>query len=141
MEVNHAMDCVFCRIAKGEIPSYKVYEESGALAFLDINPLAKGHTLVMPRRHVEKLGQLKLEEISTLCKALQRVANALEGALQSEGLNIFVNQGEAAGQVIPHLHIHLVPRWSGDGLVFPSRKVEVSEEELRELSERLSKRV
>lgn len=128
------MECVFCKIIAGEIPSYRVYEDEGAYAFLDINPIARGHTLVISRAHASKVTELSAQEAAGVALALQKVVRGVERALGPEGLNIFVNQGEVAGQVIPHFHIHVVPRSRGDDVRFVTPTVELSEEEFRELS-------
>ncbi len=138
---NMSVDCLFCRIIAGEIPSYNVYEDEFAFAFLDINPIARGHTLVLPRVHVTKLAELEGEALSGLAAALQRVAAGVEKALEPEGLNIFINQGEVAGQVIPHLHAHIVPREKGDGVRFETPVVKLAEEEFGKVSELISKTI
>jgi histidine triad (HIT) family protein len=132
------LDCVFCRIIAGDIPSYKVYEDDYALAFLDINPITRGHALVLPKTHVTKLSKLEGEYLPGLMLALKKVAIAIEDALQPEGLNVFLNQGEVAGQVVPHLHIHLVPRNRGDGLEFITPKAEMTVEEFNKISKKIS---
>lgn len=132
------MDCIFCKIVAGGIPSFKVYEDDYALAFLDINPIAKGHTLVMPKIHVKKISELEAEDLSGLMAALQKVTRAIEDSIGPEGLNIFVNQGEAAGQIVPHLHIHIVPRAKDDGLKVPTAKVEMTEEGFKEISKKIA---
>ncbi len=132
------MDCLFCKIMAGEIPSYKVYEDGFAFAFLDINPIAAGHTLVLPKVHVTKLAGLEGEALSGLAAALQRVVAGVESALEPEGLNIFINQGEVAGQVIAHLHVHVVPRAQGDEVCFDVPSIEMSEKEFKEISEKIT---
>jgi histidine triad (HIT) family protein len=132
------LDCIFCKIIAGEIPSYKVYEDDYSLAFLDISPITKGHSLVLPKTHVPKLSSLEDDYLSGLMIALKKMARAVEDALQPEGLNVFINQGEVAGQVVPHLHIHLVPRTTGDGLEFITPSAEMTEEEFNKISRKIS---
>jgi histidine triad (HIT) family protein len=122
----------------GEIPSYKVYEDDFAFAFLDINPIAVGHTLVLPKVHVTKLADLKSDTLSGWAVALQRVAAGVEKALEPDGLNIFINQGAVAGQVISHLHAHVVPRKSGDDVRFNMPSVKLSEDEFTRFSEKIA---
>lgn len=135
------MECIFCKIARRELPSYLVYEDDMAIAFLDINPVSKGHTLVMPRIHVTRLSELKEKELSGLMRALQKVVKGIEDSLKPEGLNIAINQGEVAGQVVPHLHVHLVPRTRGDGLKIPSFRKEMSKEEFQDVSSKIASRL
>lgn len=108
-------DCLFCRIAGKEIPAALVYEDERTVAFLDIAPRAAGHTLVISRAHAPTLGSLPQNEIEPLFSAVQKVANRIEQVLHPEGLTIGINQGEASGQVVPHLHVHILPRFKDDG--------------------------
>lgn len=135
------MDCIFCKIGAGEISSFKVYEDEHALAFLDINPITKGHTLVIPKAHASKLSELEGEELTGTMEALQRVTRAVEDSLELEGLNLFVNQGEVAGQIVPHFHVHIVPRAKDDGLKFVTPKVDVTEEEFKEISDKIAEAI
>lgn len=109
------MSCVFCRIVAGEVPAQVIYEDEWVLAFLDIRPLNAGHTLVIPKAHVERLSELPVELCGPLLAAASRVARAAVPALGAAGINLVVNDGRAAGQAVPHLHLHLVPRFPGDG--------------------------
>ncbi len=108
-------DCIFCRIINGESRGYIVYSDQYAVAFLDAYPLAEGHTLVVPRRHVQRFEELTEEEACALSRALLRVSRAISKAFGSEALTIGVNDGFAAGQVVPHVHVHVIPRKYGDG--------------------------
>ncbi|PIZ95259.1 MAG: HIT family protein [Candidatus Magasanikbacteria bacterium CG_4_10_14_0_2_um_filter_33_14] len=108
-------DCVFCKIVSGEIPNYTVYEDDYTLAFLDITPRAKGHTLVIPKRHALNLLDLDEDSVSKLLPAVKKVQEKIDIVLKPDGYNIGWNHGEAGGQVVPHLHIHIMPRFSGDG--------------------------
>lgn len=132
-------DCIFCKIGTGVIPSHKVYEDEKSFAFLDINPITKGHTLVIPKNHYTRLAEVDPLDLQALMTALQKVAAGIEEALDPEGLNIFINQGEVAGQVVPHLHIHVVPRTSSDGLEFITPHLKLSEKEFIEVSEKIKK--
>lgn len=108
-------DCIFCKIINKEIPNYTVYEDSHVLAFLDITPRAKGHTLVIPKVHAETLLDLNEEIAKELLPAVQKVMNRMEAVLKPDGYNVGWNHAEAGGQVVPHVHIHVLPRWNGDG--------------------------
>lgn len=107
--------CIFCKIIKGEIPNYTVYEDDAVLAFLDIAPRAKGHTVVIPKKHAKRLADLAEEDTTALLPAVKRVVAKIEEVLQPDGYNMGWNDGEVGGQVVPHLHIHIMPRWEGDG--------------------------
>jgi histidine triad (HIT) family protein len=108
-------DCIFCSIADGDIPGHIVHETDGALAFLDANPLARGHTLVIPRAHHARLGDLDGEAAHAFYEALHRVVPAVERATGADATTVAVNDGEAAGQEVPHVHAHVVPRFDDDG--------------------------
>jgi len=124
-----ADDCVFCRIVNGEIPSAKLYEDNTVMAFLDIMPVNKGHTLVIPKKHYELLTDIPVAEFEKLMRELHKLTTAVVKATKAEGFNIFMNNKKVAGQVIPHAHFHIVPRYDNDGIdiKWPSRKYEDGE--------------
>jgi histidine triad (HIT) family protein len=107
-------DCIFCAIAAGEIPSFKVYEDEEVLAYLDINPFSEGHTLVIPKVHSTGLLDAPETTLAMLVARVKKVAAHLKEALPCDGFNILQNNGAAAGQTVPHIHFHIVPRY-GDG--------------------------
>jgi len=109
------MNCLFCKIAAGEIPSEKIYEDEHVLAFLDIHPLSKGHTVVITKVHAENLIDLPEEEVGPACIAVRKVAEMVEKGVGAQGLTIGINHRAAAGQAVDHLHIHIIPRFDGDG--------------------------
>jgi histidine triad (HIT) family protein len=109
-------DCIFCRILEGEIPSRTVHEDGSTFAFLDVNPLARGHTLVVPKTHHARVGELDPEDRDALFAAVGRLAPAVERAMDADATTIAINDGEAAGQEVPHVHAHLVPRHEDDGV-------------------------
>jgi histidine triad (HIT) family protein len=136
--------CLFCRIAKGEIPSFTVFEDDQVLAFLDISPLAKGHTLVIPKRHAAKVEDLTTEEAAALFKAIHRIAKPVCEAVDARDSTIAFNNGPAAGQEVPHVHCHIVPRRPGDTFGPIHRLFEkptVSKDELAQLHQRIKARV
>ncbi|MFA7244966.1 MAG: HIT family protein [Candidatus Magasanikbacteria bacterium] len=108
-------NCIFCKIIAGEIPNYTIYEDEYALAFLDITPRAKGHTLVIPKMHAENLLQLSEVYTEKLLIAVKKTQEKLDKVLQPAGYNVGWNHGEAGGQLVPHLHIHVMPRYNNDG--------------------------
>jgi len=108
-------DCIFCKITAREILAHTVYENDHVLAFLDIHPASRGHTMVIPKVHAERLDQLDDRHIGPLFQGVKRVMALLEKALRPGGLNVGWNHGWAAGQHVSHLHVHLIPRYAGDG--------------------------
>jgi len=108
-------DCLFCRIVAGEVPSTKVYEDADILAFLDIGPVVKGHTLVIPKAHHDPITGTPRDVLHLLIDAVQRIAAAQLGGLKADGVNVSQANGRAAGQVIPHVHFHVIPRFAADG--------------------------
>ena len=112
------MDCVFCRIREGQIPSTRVYEDDRTIAFMDINPLNEGHTLVIPRVHAATLFEADDADLGAALATAKRVAVAIRQALHPDGLNLLQANGAAAFQSVPHFHFHLVPRFTGDGKGF-----------------------
>ena len=108
--------CIFCKMVAGQIPVTKIYEDKVVLAFLDIGPLSDGHTLVIPKQHFEKLHDCPAELLSQLGVHLGKIAKAVAGAMNSEGYNVLCNNGRAAGQLVEHLHFHIIPRNTGDGV-------------------------
>lgn len=107
-------NCIFCRIIRGELPCEKVYEDEHNVAFLDIAPVRKGHTLVIPKAHHERLYETPAPVLQRLMPAVARVARALVHGLEADGMNITQANGPVAGQVVPHVHVHLVPRFASD---------------------------
>jgi histidine triad (HIT) family protein len=115
--VRMANSCIFCRIIGGEIPSAKIYEDEGVLAFLDINPISPGHTLVVLKRHVTRLDQCDAADMLCISRPLPKIAAAVIEAVGAPGYNILNNNGRCAGQHVEHLHVHIIPRRAGDGLL------------------------
>ncbi len=109
------MDCLFCKIVNGEIPSEKIYEDEVVFAFLDINPLSSGHTVVIPKAHAENILDLPENQIGPLFLGVRKVTGMLNLSLKPHGFTIGINHGKVSGQVIDHLHIHVIPRFEGDG--------------------------
>ncbi|MGC4013871.1 MAG: HIT family protein [Luteolibacter sp.] len=108
--------CIFCRIIRGELSASWIFEDSLVTAFLDISPVNGGHVLVVPRRHVASLTDLTSAEIECIARTAQQVAAALKSTLpECEGVSLSMADGEAAGQEVPHAHLHVIPRHRGDG--------------------------
>ena len=106
--------CVFCKILNGEIPGSKIYENDYCIAILDISQTTKGHTLVIPKRHVENVFELNKEECGAIMEACVYVSNKLKEKLGIENVNLLNNSGALAGQVVMHFHMHIIPRYEND---------------------------
>ncbi|MFO0840027.1 MAG: HIT family protein [Phycisphaerae bacterium] len=109
-------DCVFCKIVSGAIPCHRLLDNASVLAFLDINPLTDGHSVVIPKAHAERLDQLAPEQAAEIGRVLGDLARRIVASVGAEGYNILQNNGPVAGQVVPHVHFHIIPRRAGDGL-------------------------
>ena len=112
----NADDCLFCKMVAGQIPVTKIYEDEVVLSFLDIGPISNGHTLVIPKQHFEKLHECPAELLGQVFTRIGSIAGAVAAAMNSDGYNLLCNNGRAAGQLIEHLHFHIVPRKTGDGV-------------------------
>lgn len=137
-------DCIFCDIINEEVSSLDIYEDENVLAFLDINPLAKGHTLVIPKKHAEKLEELN-KEGDSIFSVVHKLAPKIAEAVQAPAYNLFVNNGEEAGQEIPHVHYHILPRFEDDGgraghAIMPSPP-SLDEKELEEIQNKIRQKV
>ena len=110
------MDCIFCKIIAGEIPAIKVLDEDLVLAFMDINPSSRGHLLVVPKQHAENIFEISEGDLAAVTSAVRRCAKAAKEALKAEGVTILQLNGRASDQIVPHLHVHIMPRWENDGL-------------------------
>ena len=128
--------CVFCKILNGEIPGSKIYENEYCIAILDISQTTKGHTLVIPKRHVENIFDLNSEESKAIMDACVYVANKLKEKLGVQNINLLNNSGTLAGQVVMHFHMHIIPRYENDEfkVIQPSHEPNFKElEELKNL--------
>ena len=127
------MDCIFCKIISGEIPHFTVYEDEYVLAFLDVFPCSKGHTVVVPKEHVETIWNMSNETFQLIAGGLRAAAGRIEARLKPDAMNIGINNGKAAGQAVPHVHWHIIPRYEGDGggsmhsIVKSKEKIEIKE--------------
>lgn len=109
------MDCLFCKIISGSIPNTKVYEDDTVLAFLDIHPVNIGHTLVIPKKHFTNLYETPDETLAQMMAVVKKLSIAIKSAVGADGINIEMNNDPVAGQIIFHTHLHIVPRFEGDG--------------------------
>lgn len=108
-------DCIFCKIVKKEIPAQIVYEDDDSLAFLDAAPVHPGHTLVIPKKHSKDIFDISEEDFSNIMKTVQKITPAVKEAVKADGINIGNSNGKAANQAVFHLHVHIMPRYEGDG--------------------------
>jgi histidine triad (HIT) family protein len=131
-------ECLFCRIVSSELPATIVYEDDNSVAFLDHRPLFPGHTLLVPRQHVETLGELEIKLVGPYFEAAQLLARGIEGAMDAEGT--FVAMNNRVSQSVPHLHVHIVPRRRKDGLkgFFWPRTKYKSDEEMVEVQSKIT---
>ena len=131
-------DCIFCKIIKGEIPSFTVYEDDDFKVILDRFPAAPGHVLVIPKAHYSDMFELSEEAATKLYPLAKKIAKRIKEVTGSEGINIVQNNGEAAGQSVYHFHLHIIPRKTGDGIILnKSSNMETTIEELEAMWHKL----
>jgi histidine triad (HIT) family protein len=118
MSADHS-DCIFCRIAAGELPADVVHEDERTVAFMDINPSTRGHVLVIPRQHSADLLDVDPEDLAACMRAGQAVARRLTERLSADGINLVNSTGRVAGQTVFHFHVHVIPRYADDGIRIP----------------------
>lgn len=134
-------DCVFCKIAAGEIPSATVYEDNDFKAILDISPAAKGHVIIIPKNHGDDIFQLSNEEASKVFVLAANIGKALKDVLKCDGLNILQNNGEAAGQTVFHFHMHLIPRFKKDNVTITWSSMKYLDGEMDVLVKAIKERI
>ena len=123
-------DWIFCKIIRGELPSFKIYEDERVIAFLDIHPVNAGHTLIVPKAHSQNIFDIKPEDWTAVAELTRALALAIEKGTEADGVNIAMNNREHAGQVVQHPHVHVIPRFKGDGLkLMPQREYKTNEAE------------
>lgn len=137
--------CIFCEIASGKRPARQVLQTPRALAFLDAFPLVRGHTLVIPKAHAERVEQLRPEDAGALFEAVSRVTGAVQKATGAPSSTLMVNNGAEAGQVVMHVHVHIVPRFAGDPWgnlhTMIRDRAKLTAEEMEEVAESIRKRL
>jgi histidine triad (HIT) family protein len=127
--VGRTPPCLFCEIVAGRAPAHKVYEDKDTLAFLDLFPITRGHTLVIPKRHVDRLTELREEEYEDLFRTVVNVCRRIERL--TPDYNVAVNQGKLAGQIVFHLHFHMIPRYNTAGPFATTPRTRIRDEEVR----------
>ena len=131
-------DCLFCKIANGKIPSDIVYEDDNIVAFLDIAPINKGHTLVIPKGHYENFLETDEETLTNLIIAVKKISQAVLKGVSAEGFNLGLNNKRVAGQIIDHVHFHIIPRFTEDGLKLWSGKI-YTENEAKQIAKKIKR--
>lgn len=126
-------DCIFCKIANGEIPTRTLYEDADFRVILDLGPATKGHTLILPKEHAANLYELPDEAAGKVLVLAKRMALTMREKLHCDGLNLVQNNGEVAGQTVSHFHLHLIPRYKGDGQQINWVPRKPTQEELEEV--------
>ncbi len=131
------MTCIFCKIIKGEIPSGKIYEDDTVLAFLDINPANKGHALVLPKAHYGNIFDVPEPVLSKTIEIVKKIATAVLKVTNCDGVNILQNNNKAAGQLVPHIHFHIIPRFENDSVNFSYKGTKYGGGELEDVQKRI----
>ena len=132
-------ECVFCKIVKKEVPSDIIYEDNNFFAFLDINPNNTGHSLVIPKKHYKNIYDLPDEVICGIGPIIKKIAVAVKNSVNADGINIMMNNDGAAGQIVPHAHFHIIPRFASDGLRHWPGKSYSNKEEVAKTAEKIKK--
>lgn len=132
-------DCIFCKIANGEIPSRTLYEDNNFRVIFDISPASKGHAIILPKKHAANIFEISEDDASNIYVVAKKVATVLSEELQCDGVNILQNNGEAAGQSVFHLHMHIIPRYKEDTVNIKWNPTVPDESLLDQLCERLKK--
>ena len=126
-------DCIFCKIAEGNIPAATIYEDDDFRVILDVAPAAKGHALILPKNHFGNLWELGEEESAKVMKLAAKITAAQKKALNCDGINVLQNNGVAAGQSVFHFHMHLIPRYDNDGVVIPWKTLSYEDGEMEQV--------
>lgn len=133
-------DCIFCKIATGEIPSRKIYEDSDLIAIMDLNPTSKGHSLIIPKEHCTNIYDIDEDIAAKVMKTAKKLATKMTVALNCDGFNLLQNNGETAGQTMFHFHMHLIPRYKdADNNMLKFTSVSFSDEEMDAIRDQIIK--
>ncbi len=132
------MTCIFCEIVQGKKDGYFIYEDKNYVAFLDIYPIDTGHSLVMPREHFEKITNMTAKKVGELFSKIPKIAKAVIEATKADAFSVAQNNGRAAKQIVPHVHIHIIPRYESRETIWTKREI-AKENELKILAERIRK--
>ena len=129
-------ECIFCDVIDGKLPSHIIYDHDDCLAILDKYPIDNGHSLIITRQHYEKITDMSTDDVSRLFSKVPKIINAIIKATGADAFSIAQNNGKAAKQIIPHVHIHLIPRYNKTGTLWTKRKI-MSDDELKQLAEKI----
>jgi len=132
------MDCLFCKIIDNKLASKKIYEDDDNIAILDINPASPGHVLVIPKKHVENIFNVDNLDLRRTIEIVKLIAEKLKKELNTNNINIIVNNGRTAGQIVDHLHFHIVPRFENDKIDFRIPRYEMTQEQFDEIQKKLN---
>lgn len=130
------IECIFCKIVDGALPAHTVYEDDAVKAFLDIHPINPGYTLVVPKRHSTDLMAAPIDDVEHVMRVIKKIAPGVMAAVGADAFNVGLNNGTHAGQIVPHVHFHLMPRFPGDGRHLWSEKP-MTQEELKSTAEKI----
>ena len=130
------VNCIFCDMIEGKMPCYMIYHDDDCIAILDKYPIDNGHSLIITKKPYEKLTDMGIDEVAKLFSKIPKIANAIMSATNADALSIAQNNGKAAKQIIPHVHIHIIPRYNATGTLWTKRKI-LSDTELDELSQKI----
>ena len=131
-------DCIFCKLANGEIPTNSIYEDDDFKVILDASPATKGHALILPKEHFDNLYEVDDEVAKKIMPLAKKLANNMKEKLHCDGVNVLQNNEEAAGQTVFHLHVHLVPRYAGENAILEWNHLELSDDEMKEIRDTLA---
>ena len=129
-------ECIFCNMINGKLPSHMIYDDDDCLAILDRYPIDNGHSLIITRQHYEKITDMSIDDVSRLFSKVPKIINAIIRATGADAFSIAQNNGKSAKQIIPHVHIHLIPRYNATGTLWTKRKI-MSDDELKQLAEKI----
>lgn len=130
-------NCIFCKLASGEFGSATIYEDELFRVILDISPAAKGHALLLPKRHLENIFELDGMESEKALQVVKKVCTALKKTLNCDGINVLQNNGTAAGQSVFHYHVHMIPRYDNDNIIIPWETLSYADGEANELAAKI----
>jgi len=133
-------DCIFCRLANGDIPTNALYEDDIVKAIFDLSPASMGHIIILPKEHFDNLYSIDEETAAHVFKVATRLAKAIKEALNCDGMNILQNNEEIAGQTVFHFHMHIIPRYLGDNVKFSWNQGKISEDEIKDLKKKIQNR-
>ena len=134
-------NCIFCKIVNNEIPSSKVYEDNDILSFMDINPNNKGHSLVITKKHIETFNEIPKDLLQKLILIVQKVSNSVQDSTSCHGYNIVMNNKKASGQLVPHVHFHIIPRFENDNVASDWKTTKYNENEIDEYANAIKKKI